>query len=123
MSLKALHKNNLVKAKKIIVDSIMDHLIPQVSSLKTPKEMFDSLAKLFEGKNINQKMTSRNQLKNVKIQNAETIQSYFTWVSQIKEQLEAVEEEMENAEVVITNLNGLSGSWDSFIQGMCPRRK
>ena len=51
---KALHKKNLVKAKRIIVDSIKDHLIPQVSSLNTPKEMFDSLTKLFEGKNINQ---------------------------------------------------------------------
>ena len=77
--------------------------------------MFDSLSKLFEGKNINKKMTLRNQLKNVKIQNAETIQSYFTRVSQIKEQLEVVEEETENAEVVITTLNDLPGSWDSFI--------
>ena len=59
----------------------------------------------------------------MKIQNAETIQSYFTRVSQIKEQLEAVEKEVENAEVVITTLNGLLGSWDSFIQGMCARRK
>ena len=40
MSLKALHKKNLVKAKKIIADSIKDHLIPQGSSLKTPKEIF-----------------------------------------------------------------------------------
>ena len=52
---KALHNKNLVKAKRIIVDSIKDHLIPQVSSLKTPKEMFNSLTKLFEGKNINRK--------------------------------------------------------------------
>ena len=64
---KALHKKNLVKAKNIIADSIKDHLIPQVSSLKTPKEMFDSLTKIFEGKNINRKITLRNQLKNVKI--------------------------------------------------------
>ena len=42
MKLKALHKKNLVKAKKIIVDSIKHHLIPQVSSLKKPIEMFDS---------------------------------------------------------------------------------
>ena len=34
---KALHKKKLVKAKRIIVDSIKDHLIPHVSSLKTPK--------------------------------------------------------------------------------------
>ena len=84
----AFHKKNLVKAKKIIVDSITDQLV-QVYSLKTLK-MFDSLTKLFEGKNRNQNMTLRNKLKNVKIQNAETIQSYFTRVSQIKEQLKAV---------------------------------
>ena len=53
MRLEAFHKKNLVKAKKIIVDSIMDHLVPQVSSLKTLKEMFYSLTKLFDGKNIN----------------------------------------------------------------------
>ena len=74
MRLEALHKKNLVKAKKIIVDSVTDQLVPQFSSLKTPK-MFDSLTKLFEGKNKNQNMTLRNQLKNVKIQNAQTMQS------------------------------------------------
>ena len=72
MRLKSLHKKNLVKAKKIIVDSITDHLIPQVNTLN---EMFDSLNKLIEGKNRNRNMTLRNQLKNVKIQNAETMQS------------------------------------------------
>ena len=74
--------------------------------------MFDSL--LFEGKNINQNMNLRKQLKNVKIQNAETIHSYFTRVSQIKEQLVVIKE-VKNAEVVISTLNGLPGSWDSFI--------
>ena len=59
----------------------------------------------------------------MKIQNAETIQSYFTIVSQIKEQLEAVDEEVENAEIVVITLNGLPRSWDSFIQGICARNK
>ena len=113
MRLKGLHKKNLVKAKKIIADSITDQLVPQVSSLNTSK-MFDSLTNLFEGRNINWKMTLRKQLKNVKIYYAETIQSYLTRVSQIKE-LEAIEEEVENVEVVITTLNGLLGSWHSFI--------
>ena len=69
--------------------------------------MCDSLTNIFEEKNINKNMTLRNQLKNVKIKNVETMQSYFTRFSQIKKQLEAVEEEVENAEVVITTLNGL----------------
>ena len=63
-----------------------------MSSFKALKEVYDDLTKMFEGKNNNQKMTLRNQLKNVNIQKFETIQSYFIRVSQIKEQLEAVEE-------------------------------
>ena len=100
MRLEALHKKNLVKAKKIIADSVMNQLVLQVSPQRHQR-CFDSLTKIFEGNNIHQKMTLRNQFKNVKIQNAETMQSYFPRVSQIKEQLEVVEEEVENAEVVI----------------------
>ena len=41
------------KAKTIITDSIKDHLIAHVSSFKTPKEVYDALTNMFEGKNIN----------------------------------------------------------------------
>jgi hypothetical protein len=120
---KAKHNKNLVKAKRIIANSIKDHLIPHVSSLKTLKQMSDALSRLYEGKNINWKMTLRTQLKNVKMQNSETIQSYFTRVSQIKEQLEAIGDTIEEVELVMTTLNGLPKSWESFIQGICSRRK
>jgi hypothetical protein len=112
---KAKYKKNLVKAKRIIADSIKDHLIPHVSSFKIPKHMLDALSRLYEGKNINRKMTLRTQLKNVKMQNSETIQSYFTRVSQIKEQLEAIGDTIEEAKLVMTTLNGLPKSWESFI--------
>jgi hypothetical protein len=82
---KAKYKKDLIKAKRIIANSTNNHLIPHVSSLKSPKQMIDTLSRLFEGKNINQKMTLMTQLKNGKMQNSETIQSYFTRVSQIKE--------------------------------------
>ena len=59
MRLEALHKKNLVKAKKIMVDSVTDQLVPQVYSLNKSMR-FDSLTKIFEGKNINQNMTLRN---------------------------------------------------------------
>ena len=58
------------KAKRIIADCIKHNLIPHVSSFKTLKEVYDALKNMFEGNNINRKMTLRNQLKNVKIQNS-----------------------------------------------------
>ena len=67
------HNRSKDKDKIIIAYSIKDHLIPHVSAFKTSKEVYDALTKMFEGKKINRKMNLRNQLKNVKIQNFDTI--------------------------------------------------
>jgi hypothetical protein len=56
---KEKHQKDMIRAKRIIHDSIKDHMIPYVSSKKTLKEMFDALNRLYEGKNINQKMNLR----------------------------------------------------------------
>ena len=39
------------------------------------------------------------------------------------EQIEAIEENVEEGEIIMTTLNGLPRSRDSFIQGICVRRK
>jgi hypothetical protein len=75
----------MIRGKKIIADSIKDHLIAQVSYKNTPKDMFDSLTRMYEGKNINHKMNLRTQLKNTKMQKGETMQDYFSRVSQFQE--------------------------------------
>jgi hypothetical protein len=59
---KAKHQKDTIRAKRIIANSIKDHLIPYVSSKKNLKEMFDALTRLYEGKNINWKMNLRTQL-------------------------------------------------------------
>jgi len=56
---KTKHKKDMVKAKRIIVDSINDHLIHHVLSLSSLKKMMDTLTCLFEGSNINRRMTLR----------------------------------------------------------------
>ena len=56
---KEKYKKDMIRAKKIIADSIKDHLILQVSSKDTPKEMFDALLGMYEGRNINRKMKWR----------------------------------------------------------------
>jgi hypothetical protein len=44
-------------------------------------------------------------------------------VSQIKEQIEAIGDTIEEVKLVMTTLNGLPKSRESFIQGICSRRK
>jgi hypothetical protein len=49
------------------MDSIKDHLIPNISELKSAKRMYDVLVKLFESKNTNQKLALRQQHREVTI--------------------------------------------------------
>ena len=113
----------MIRAQRIIADSIKDHLIPRVSSKKTPKEMYDALSRMYEGRNINRKMNLRAQLKSTKMSHGESIQDYFTRVTQLKEHLEAIGDKLNEDELVITSLNGPTRPWESFIQMMCARKE
>ena len=44
---KEKHQKDLIKAMMIIVDFIKYHLIPQVSSKNTPKQMYDELSRMY----------------------------------------------------------------------------
>ena len=70
---KEKHQKDLIKAMRIIVVSINDHLIPQVSSKETPKKMHDALSKMYEGRDINRKMNLRAQLKSARMSKGESV--------------------------------------------------
>ena len=53
----------------------------------------------------------------------ESIQDYFTRISQIKEKLSAIGDTLDEDELVMTSLNCLTIPWDSFIQTQCARKK
>ena len=68
-------------------------------------------------------MNLRSQLKSTKMSQGESIQDYFTRVSQLKEKLEAIGDSLGEDELVMTALNGIIMPWDSFIQTMCSRKE
>jgi hypothetical protein len=75
---KEKYKKDMVREKRIIAESIKDHLIHHISSLSSPKKNMDTLTLMFEGSNINQRMTLRSELKNVKMQSSKTFHSCFS---------------------------------------------
>jgi hypothetical protein len=68
-------------------------------------------------------MNLRTQLKNTRMQKGETIDEYFFRISQFKEQLEAIEDTIDEDELQMTVLNGLTRPWDAFIQTICARKE
>ena len=85
--------------------------------------MYDSLSIMYQGRNINGNMNLRNQLKSTNIFQGESIQDYFTRVTQFKEKLEAIGYFIDEYEQFMTPLNGLTRNWDSFIQTMCAKKE
>jgi hypothetical protein len=120
---KEKHQKDTVRAKRIIANSIKDHFIPQVASKKNLNENLYSLTRMYEGKNINRKMNLRTELKSARMQKGEIVQEYFSTISQFKEQLEAIGDTLDEYELIMTVLNGLTRPWDAFIQTICAIRE
>jgi putative lipoic acid-binding regulatory protein len=116
-------KDNDINAMSIIMDSIKDHLIPYISHLDSSKKMYDTLTNLFSVRNIGQVMSLKNELHNMKMNDDDNITSYFVRISQLRDQLKAIEEIISEKELVNIVLNGLPKTWDAFAASMNTRKE
>jgi putative lipoic acid-binding regulatory protein len=101
-------KDNDINAMSIIVDSVKHHLIPYISHLDSSKKMYDALTNLFSVRNIGQVMSLKNELRHMKMNDVGNITSYFVKISQLRDQLQAIEEIIPEKELVNIVLNGLT---------------
>jgi hypothetical protein len=110
-----------VKARRIILDAVKDHLIPHLSEKKSAREMFVALTNLFQSSNTNRKMVLREKLRDTKMTRSDTVTSYLTKITQVRDQLAVVGEVVTDEELVRTTLNGFSKPWAPFIKGIVAR--
>jgi putative lipoic acid-binding regulatory protein len=111
-----------MNAMSIIVDYIKDHLIPYISYLGSSKKMYDALTNLFSVRNIGQVTSLKNELRDMKMNDDDNITSYFVRISQLIDQLQAIEEITSEKELVNIVLNGLPKTWDAFSASMNTRK-
>jgi hypothetical protein len=116
-------KDSDINAMSIIVDSIKDHLISYISHLDSSKKMYDALTNLFSVRNIGQVMSLKNELHDMKMNDDDNITSYFVRISQLRDQLQAIEEIISEKELVNIVLNGLPKTWDAFAASMNTRKE
>ena len=61
--------------------------MPVITSLKTAKECFDTLTNLYEKKAPSQKRVLKNQLRYLKMEKDGGMASFFTKISQVRDQI------------------------------------
>ena len=67
-------------------------------------------------------MNLRAQLKGTNMRKGDSIQDYFTRVSQYREKPSVIGDTLDEDELVMIALNALTRPWDSFIQTLCARK-
>jgi hypothetical protein len=80
-------KENDVKARKIIIYSVRDHLLPRIANLKTTREMYEALKNMFESNNTLGALTLKGQLQNIKMTKVDTVATFFMKISKIRDLL------------------------------------
>jgi hypothetical protein len=105
-----------VKARRIIIDGVKDHIIPHLSRKKTAKDMWKALTKLYQSNNLSRKMLLGEKLGSTKMAKGDSVATYLTKFTQIRDELAAVGETVDETELVRTSLNGFTKQWDVFVQ-------
>ena len=88
--------------------------MPIITPLKTAKECYGTLVKLYETKATNQKRLLKSQLRFLKMENDESVNS-FTKISNIKDKLLAIGVHTDDDDLVQTVFYGLSPTWELFL--------
>ena len=75
------YKKKQAKARRIIYDSVKEALMPNITSLKTAKECFDTLVNLYEKKAPSQKRVLKKRLRTLKMNKDERVGPFFTKIA------------------------------------------
>ena len=76
-------KEDDIKARKIIIYSVRDHLFPCISKLKTTYEMYEALKNMFKSENTLRYLTLKGQLQNIKMTKGDIVVAFFMKMSEI----------------------------------------
>jgi hypothetical protein len=85
--------------------------------------MYDSLTNLFSVRSIGQVMSLKNELCDMKMNDDDIIESYFGRLSQLRDQIQAIEEIILEKEFINIVLNDLPKTWDEFSASMNTRKE
>ena len=113
--------NKDIKARRIILDAVKDHVIPHISSKTRAYQMRDCLSNLFQISNGNKKMVLREKLKSIKMAKEEGLTSYLTRISKVRNELAMVGEVSSGTELVQITVNGVAKPWVVFAEAIVAR--
>jgi hypothetical protein len=110
-----------IKAQRLLLDGVKDHLIHHIGEKNTAYEMWTILKSMFEAKHERRIMALKERLQHTRMSKGEGVAAYLTKVKQMIDELIAVGVKLSPAEIVKSALKGFPKEWDPFIAGIVAR--
>ena len=98
--------------------SISTNLKIYVRSCKTAKDAWDSLAKHFEQKTLSRKIFYRRKLYSARVQKGTGMVEHINYIKTLSEHLEAVEDPIEEKDLVIILISSLPEDYNYLITAL-----
>ena len=117
------YRKKQAKAKRLIFESIKDNMMPLVQSLPTAKECLDTLSKLYDVDAPLLKRSLKRELFTMNMDKNETVASFFSRITQLKERLSAIAAVTETDDFIGAAIDRLPVSWSPFIASVSGRGK
>jgi hypothetical protein len=105
------------KAKKIIFDNI----IPEMTSLMTPKDCMDTLVNLYEKQAPSQKRKLKHKIKYLRMEKGESMASLCSKIAQIRDKILVTGMTVDNDDLEHAIFYGLPSSWETFLSSVSRR--
>ena len=89
--------------------------MPIITPLKTMKECFDTLVKLYETKATSQKRLLKSQLHSLNMEKDDSVNCFFTKIFHLKDQFLAIGVSVDDDDLVQTIFDGLTSPWEAYL--------
>jgi hypothetical protein len=77
--------------------------------------MWEALVKLYQSDNQSRKIRLKEKLRSTKMVKGESVVTYLTKFTRIRDELATVGEAMDETELVRTTQNGFTKQWEVFV--------
>jgi hypothetical protein len=116
-------KKKVVKARRILLEGVKDHIVSSLHGKTTPHAMWKILTDLFQNSSDHRKLALKDKLRKIKMEKGDTIPKYFMKFVQCQDYLGSVGITFVVDDLVILVLLGLPKSWHSYQDSINGREK
>ena len=107
-------KKKSEKCRRILLEGVKDHIVSSLHDKASPFLTWKALTDLFQRKSDQRKLTLNDRLRNIKMENGDTMPKYLTKFIQCRDELGSVGVTVDDEDLVSLALLGLPKSWHSY---------